>query len=93
MQECVLAGLADTKPKAYKLADKTECHQCVGTTFFDMLATDKNVCRLRGGAGRHISRHCQLMGGGTGKRSSHYSDDGCHGSGNGDGKTARRRVG
>ncbi len=25
----------------------------------DMLATDKNVCRLRGGADRHKSRHCQ----------------------------------
>jgi hypothetical protein len=25
----------------------------------DMSATDKNVCRLRGGANRHKSRHCQ----------------------------------
>jgi hypothetical protein len=25
----------------------------------DMLATDKNVCRLGGGADRHKSRHCQ----------------------------------
>ena len=25
----------------------------------DMLATDKNVCRLTGVAGRHICRHCQ----------------------------------
>jgi len=49
-------GLTDTTPTAKKLADITECRR---DDISDMSATDKNVCRLRGLADRHICRLCQ----------------------------------
>ncbi len=41
---------------------------------FDMSATDTNVCRLRGGADRHKSRHCQPRRQGQ-QRQRHNDDD------------------
>jgi hypothetical protein len=52
-------GLTDMMPTAEKLADIRECRYMSGQ-YFRQSATDKNVCRLRGGADRHKSRHCTV---------------------------------